>query len=68
MLKATISPTNATNQNLIWSSSDYSIVDILASDEYGSLLIETMSTGTAIITAQAPDGSGVTATCKVTVN
>lgn len=60
-LIATITPANATNQDIIWTSSD----DIKATVS-SSGLITAKEAGTAIITATA-DGYQ-TATCDVTVN
>lgn len=58
----TLAPASATQKRLNWSSSDPSIVIV---DAYGN--IHGVNLGTAIITATAMDGSGVKATCKVTV-
>ena len=60
---ATVSPSNATNQAITWSSSNTSVVTVDASTG----LLTGVSAGTATITAKASDGSGVTATCKVYV-
>ena len=60
-LEVTITPTNATNKNIIWYSSDESIITI---SERG--IMQALKTGTAIITAESEDGSKV-AECKVTV-
>lgn len=57
---ATVAPSNATNKNVIWSSSDESV----ATAEDG--VIKGVDEGTAIITAIAEDG-GYSATCSVTV-
>jgi len=59
-LTATVSPDNATNKNVTWSSSDVSKVSI-----NNSGVITAVATGTATITATA---EGKTATCKVTVS
>ena len=58
---ATVLPENASNKVLKWSSSDPKV----ASVENG--IVTAHTDGTAIITAKATDGSGVSATCKVTV-
>lgn len=63
VLTPTISPSNATVQLVSWSSSDSSIVDVNDEGE-----ITAVSAGSATITCSALDGSGVTATCEVTVN
>ena len=59
-LKATISPSNATNKNITWKSSDEKIVTV----DNGK--IKAIKKGTATITATANNGK--IATCKVTVN
>ena len=46
-----IAPSNATNQEIIWSSSDSSIVNV---DKFG--LIKTLKKGTAIITLYTING------------
>ena len=61
-LTAKVSPDNATNKALTWSSSDKSIATV---DENGT--VTALKTGTAIITAAATDGSDVKASCVVTV-
>lgn len=57
----TISPTDATNQKIIWTSSN---PDIAAVDDSGT--ITALMEGNAIITATTEDG-GFTATCNVSV-
>ena len=61
-LAATVSPENAENKSITWSSSDNSIVTV---DTYGT--VTAVANGTADITATADDGSGVSAKCSVTV-
>ena len=61
-LTATVNPSSANNKTLLWSSSDESIASV---DDNG--LITANAVGTATITAAATDGSGVKATCKITV-
>ncbi|MBQ3271619.1 MAG: Ig-like domain-containing protein [Solobacterium sp.] len=58
-LKATVYPTNTTNQNVIWSSSDDSIVSV---DENG--IITGTGNGTAVITATAED-TGVSTSIEI---
>ncbi len=59
-LTATITPSNATNQTLTWSSSDTKVVKV---DKNGK--VTAVKNGTATITCKAANGK--TATCKVTV-
>lgn len=60
-LKATLSPSNATNQKLIWSSSDTSVATVSSSGR-----VTGKKVGTAIITCKTVDG-GYTAKCTVRV-
>lgn len=61
-LTASVYPTNATNKNVTWSSSNTSVASV---SSYGQ--VSAKSAGTATITCRAADGSGKYATCKVTV-
>lgn len=61
-ISATAYPTNATNRNVNWSSSNSSVAT------YSNGYVVAKSAGTATITCTAADGSGCYATCKVTVN
>ena len=61
-LTATVTPDNAANKNITWSSSDSSIATVNASGT-----VTAIANGTADITATAADGSGVSAKCSVTV-
>ena len=61
ILTATITPDNATNQNVTWSSSDESIVTVNSEGE-----IEGISSGNTTITATTKDGNKK-ATCEITV-
>lgn len=60
-LTATVLPDNAANKNVVWSSSNEDVAPVRAGrvDAYGY--------GTAIITCEAADGSGVKATCVVCI-
>ena len=60
-ITANITPQNATNKQLNWTSSDEAVATV----ENG--IVSAVAVGTATITAAATDGSGVTATCQVTV-
>ena len=61
-LTATVEPANATNQGVTWESSDTSIATV---SEDGT--VTAISAGAVTITATAKDGSGVSASCSVTV-
>ena len=61
-LTATISPSNATNQSVTWSSSDSTVASVSNSG-----LVTAKKGGTATITVKTADG-GKTATCSITVN
>ena len=60
-LTATISPSNATNKDVTWSSSNTDVATVNSSG-----FVTANSVGSATITCKANDGSGVTATCEVT--
>lgn len=62
-LSATISPGDATIKLVSWSSSNSEIVEVSDEGE-----ITAKSAGNATITCAALDGSGVTATCTITVS
>ena len=62
MLKVTINPSNASNKNVYWTSSDQSVATV---DNTGK--VTAVKVGDATITVTTEDG-GKTATCKVTVN
>jgi uncharacterized protein YjdB/alpha-tubulin suppressor-like RCC1 family protein len=60
-LNATVSPTNASNQAVSWSTTDSAIASV------SNGVVTAVSEGTATITVTTTDG-GYTATCTVTVN
>ena len=60
-LDATISPDNATNKKIRWSSSKESVATVTPDG-----IVEAVSAGTAFITATSDD-SGVNAKCEITV-
>ena len=62
VLKAAVSPENATNSTLNWSSSDEKIATV---DESGK--VTAIGEGTATITVETTDGSNLSATCTVKV-
>lgn len=61
-LKAIVTPTNATNKKLTWSSNRKSVATVNSKGK-----VTAKKKGTALIKAIAKDGSKVSATCKVTV-
>ena len=61
-LSATVSPDNATNPSLTWTSSNAEVATV---DESG--VVTAVSAGESVITVKANDGSEVQATCQVTV-
>ena len=60
-LTATVSPTNASNKDITWTSSNTNVVTVSSSGK-----ITAKGAGTAIITVKTVDG-GYTASCQVTV-
>jgi Bacterial surface proteins containing Ig-like domains len=61
VLVATVFPANATNANVIWSSSDESVATVSSTGA-----VTGVAAGSAVITVTTSDG-GKTATCNVTV-
>lgn len=61
-LSVTASPSDAFNVEITWSSSNN---DVATVDAQG--VVTAVAGGTCTITAKATDGSGITATCEVTV-
>lgn len=61
-LTAEVTPADATDRTVMWSSSDNGVADV---DSEG--IVTATGIGTATITATAADGSGVSATCEIEV-
>ena len=61
-LTATVKPDNATDKSVTWSSSNTSVADVSTIGK-----VTAKSAGSTTITCKANDGSGVKATCAVTV-
>ena len=61
-ITATVNPSNAADKSLNWTSSDESVATV---DAQGK--VTAVSKGTATIEAQTKDGSGVSASCNITV-
>ena len=61
-ITATVTPTNATNKNVVWSSSNGAVATV-----DGNGVVTGVSPGTTVITAKTSSGSK-TATCTVTVS
>lgn len=61
-LTATVKPEDAENRNVTWTSSNPDVAKV-----YDDGLVNAKGDGTCIITCSAADGSGVKATCEVSV-
>ncbi len=61
-LSATITPSDATQPKLTWTSSNTDVATVTSSG-----LVEAVATGSAIITATSTDGSDISTSCTVTV-
>ena len=61
-LEAAITPADATNKKLTWTTSNKNIATVNSKG-----VVKALKAGTATITAKATDGSKVSATCVVTV-
>jgi uncharacterized protein YjdB len=60
-LKATVTPSNATNTGVTWKSSKTSVATV------SNGVVKAVGVGTATITCTVADGSGKSATCTITV-
>lgn len=61
-LSATVAPSNASNKSITWTSSNANVATV------NNGVVTAVANGTATITATAADGSGKSASCKITVN
>lgn len=61
-ITATVSPSNAYNKKLLWSSSNPSVAEV---DSTG--LVTAINVGNTVISAMTTDGSNISATCDVEV-
>ena len=61
-LKVTVLPDNASDKSVTWASDNTKVATV---DKNGK--VTALKAGTAVITCTAKDGSGVKATCKITV-
>ena len=69
-ISATVSPNEATNKNLEWVSTNDDVVYVSSVEGLGGdyyVQFSPVGAGTASIKANATDGSGVVAECKVTI-
>lgn len=62
-LTATVAPDNATEKGLTWTSSNEKVATVDATGK-----VTAVAEGSATITATAKDGSGISASCAITVN
>lgn len=60
-LTATVTPSTTINKNVIWSSSNETIATV------DNGIVKSVGVGEVIISATTADGSGIIATCKITV-
>lgn len=63
MLTATVTPSNATNKNVTWTSSNTAVATVSNTG-----VVTSKANGTTVVTAKTTDGTNLTATCNVTVS
>ena len=61
-LTATVIPSNATNKDVTWSSSDTAVATVSSTG-----VVTAVANGTAVITATTADGTNLSASCEVKV-
>ncbi len=66
-ISAIVSPSNATNKKVKWSSSNTNVATVIGKLNTGNATITAKGAGTATITAAAQDGSGVFVRCIINV-
>ncbi len=66
-ISAIVSPSNATNKGITWSSNNTNVATVRSNLTIGGATITAVGAGTATITVAAQDGSGVKATCRINV-
>ena len=66
-ITATVLPSNASNKDLTWESSNEAVATFNLSADGTRCLVKALSEGTCTITCRAEDGSGIYAECQVTV-
>lgn len=64
-LLASYEPGDATDPGLVWESSDPSVLQVQG--DGSNAIVTPVALGTAVVTVRTGDGSGLSATCEVTV-
>lgn len=64
VINATLTPANATDKQITWSSGNSSLVSVSANDDGSRCTVKGVGNGTTTVTATAQDGT-VVATCQV---
>lgn len=64
-LSATITPSNAANQNLVWTVSDPTLVQMTGSSK--SVTLKALAAGEVTVTATTTDGTNLSASCVITI-